>query len=215
MVLGENRVMAKGNRNHKSIKPVQYGETAKMWSEEVKGYKAYAEERRSRRKWSQEALGDIYKGIIEYADNCRKNKEPMTIAGTMLATGTNKDVWYKARQGDMDYLLEEFVELNNISDNDIFLDDYNIPWCSFTDENTGEIREVILIYWSEVAKTRDLMIQEQLERNCYTNRGNPAGSIFSLKAQFNWREDETPQHLVQQLVIADLDQAKKALEMLK
>ena len=59
------------------------------------------------------------------------------------------------------------------------------------------------------------MIQEQLESNCYTNKGNPAGSIFGLKARFDWRDDpDVPNHLTQNLVIADAGQAKKALAML-
>ena len=79
-----------------------------------------------------------------------------------------------------------------------------------TSSDTG----ILLISYSEFYEKTWLLIQNQLEENCYTNKGNPAGSIFGLKAQFDWREDESPQHLVQNLVIADSEQAEKAMKML-
>lgn len=201
----------KGNRTNSPRNPEKIQALPEKYSEEVKAYKAFAEARRSMRKWTQETLGDVYKRVQAYMDDCCASKTPMTVAGTILATGVDRNTWDKAGKGEMDYLLEEYVELNTIAEEDIIYDDVGNPW-----HNRGQdLRPVILIPWSEVRQKADLMIQAQLERNCYTNRGNPAGSIFGLKAQFKWREDESPQHLVQQLVVADAEQAKKMLEMLQ
>ena len=83
------------------------------------------------------------------------------------------------------------------------------------DEN-GEIKRITLVTYGDVTQKCSLLIQAQLESNCYSNRGNPAGSIFGLKARFQWQD--TPQtvgNVTNNLVIADAEQAKKALEMLK
>ncbi len=182
---------------------------AKMYREEVAGYKEYVEDKKRRRKYTQEMTGTAYNSILAYTEECYRKKQPITVAGVRLAIGILEDAWLRAKDGDLDYLLEEYIHDHNITENDITYDKDGLPWCD------GENGPVLLLPWSWLRKKADLMIQDQLERNCYTNRGNPAGSIFGLKAQFNWKEDEGPQHLVQQLVIADLDQAKKALEMLK
>ena len=181
----------------------------KKYSEEIAGYKAFVEERKNRRKYKQETVGQAYHALLDYMEDCYKKKQPLTVAGMQLAMGMLRDAWYRAKDGDMDYLLEEYIRDNNISEQDITYDQDGLPWVD------GENGPVLLILWSELRKKADLMIQDQLERNCYTNKGNPAGSIFGLKAQFQWREDEGPQHVVNQLVIADLEQAKKALKMLE
>ena len=185
-----------------------------MYRDEIAGYREFVEERKRRRKYTQQIVGDAYNKILAYTEDCYREKQPLTVAGMRLAIGILEDAWLRAKDGDLDYLLEEYIRDNNISDTDITYDDDGLPWYNSVD-NDGVITPVLLLPWSWLRKKSDLLIQDQLERNCYTNRGNPAGSIFGLKAQFNWKEDEGPQHLVQQLVIADLDQAKKALEMLK
>ena len=202
--------MPKGEKTTKdSAGPQALTDINKAYSAQVAGLKALTEERKARRKYTQESLAAVYRAVSEYAEECYRAKQPLTVAGMMLAAGLHRDAWYRAGSGDLDYLLEEYIQDNHISDKNIRIDDDGLPW------HDSEKGPVLLLLWSEVRKKADLMIQDQLERNCYTNRGNPAGSIFGLKAQFNWKEDEGPQHLVQQLVIADLDQAKKALQMLK
>ena len=201
--------MAKGNRNSKEVKPIDYTALTKAYSEQLQGYRAFAEARRKARKYDQTSVTGLYQALCGYVEECNAKQIPLTVAGVMLALNVNKDLWCKAKNGDLDLLLEEYIDLNHITPDDIEYID-GLPWHINPD---GEM--ILLISFSELRQKADLMIQEQLERNCYTNKGNPAGSIFGLKAQFQWREDDTPQHLVQQLVIADLEQAKKALDMLK
>ena len=181
----------------------------KAYSQEVAGLKSLADSRKRNRKYTQEMVGRAYNALLAYTEDCYRKKQPLTVAGMQLQLGIMRDAWYRAKDGELDHLLEEYIIDNNITDDQITIDQDGLPWY---DSENGP---VLLLQWSELRKKADLMIQDQLERNCYTNRGNPAGSIFGLKAQFNWKEDEGPQHLVQQLVIADLDQAKKALDMLK
>ena len=82
----------------------------------------------------------------------------------------------------------------------------------YINTETGEAEPLATL--SEIVKKCHLLIQAQLEGNCYTNKGNPAGSIFGLKAQFGWSDDTSPQHLTQVVQICDAEQAQKALEML-
>lgn len=181
----------------------------KAYSAQVAGVKALAAERKARRKYTQEGVAAAYKAINDYMQECYTKRQPLTVAGFQLAVGIHRDAWIKARDGELDHLLEEYIIDNNITEEDITHDQDGLPW------HYGEKGPVLLLTWSDLRKKADLMIQDQLERNCYTNKGNPAGSIFGLKAKFDWREDEGPQHLVQQLVVADLEQAKKALKMLE
>ncbi len=108
--------------------------------------------------------------------------------------------------GEYDYLLEEYMALNNTT-NITEID--GLPYHINED---GSL--VLLIPWSEVVQKLRLIIQDQLEQNLYTNKGNPAGSIFSLKANYQWQEEPVTQHVENTLVIADASQAKKAMAML-
>lgn len=208
-----------GNRtNHDAARMQATGEQFKaltaMYKAEVDSYKKMAEARRKNRKYTQESLGKFYERLGEYVDECERKHEPLTVAGMLLALNLRKEAWQKAKLGELDYLLEEYISLNNITDDQIVeIDD--LPFHEKVDEETGEICRVPLISWGTFAEKASMMIEAQLERNCYTNKGNPAGSIFGLKAHYGYRDDpQTPQHLVQNLVIADSEQAKKAMQML-
>lgn len=205
---GEND-WKKGNRTNSLRNPTKIKAMHAQYCQEIQGYKEYAAARRATRVWTQERVGELYYKLVEYAEECERKKEPLTVAGTILATGMSRSAWDKAGAEEFDFLLEEYIDLHEIGPGDIEMRD-DLPW--YTDEN-GE--EVLLITYGALKEKADLMIQRQLERNCYTNRGNPAGSIFSLKAKFDWREEASPSQLVQQLVVADVEQAKKALNMLK
>ena len=188
--------------------PMKYSEYTETYSKELESYKNFASHRRNRRKYTQEGMYKYLEQLNDYVEQQRIVKRPLTIAGVLLALGTNKDFWSKAKNGEYDYLLEEVLQTNDITDENI-VECYGVP--CFESAN-GRIP---LISYSDFYEKTWLLIQNQLEENCYTNKGNPAGSIFGLKAQFNWQEDNTPQHLVQNLVIADGDQAKEAMQMLK
>ena len=176
--------MPKGEKSTKDSPGAQaLNRTVKAYSEEIAGLKALTEERKRRRKYTQEGVAAAYEAVSQYAEDCYIKKQPLTVAGMMLAVGMQRDAWSRANSGDLDYLLEEYLIDHNIEEKQIRFDDDGLPW--FDSENGP----VLLLRWSDLRKKADLLIQDQLERNCYTNRGNPAGSIFGLKAQFNWQED--------------------------
>jgi len=188
--------------------PMKYSEYTETYSKELESYKNFAAHRRNNRKYTQEGMYKYLEQLQDYVDTQRALKRPLTIAGVLLAFGTNRGFWSKAKNGEYDYLLEEVLQNNQITDDDI-VECYGVP-CFESDNG-----RIPLISYSDFYEKTWLLIQNQLEENCYTNKGNPAGSIFGLKAQFNWQEDNTPQHLVQNLVIADGEQAKEAMQMLK
>ena len=209
--MGKKRV---GNRtNHRPESAEHIGKLNAAFAQELAGYREFAAARRNRRKYTQEGMTDMYTRVCEYAQECERAHAPMTIAGVQMALNTNKDFWSKAQAGEYDFLLEEYLALHNLTEDDFTYIDGE-PWHVYTDADTGECAQVMLIPFSDFVQKVRLILQDQLERNLYTNKGNPAGSIFSLKAQFDWQEDHAPQHLVQQLVIADNDQARKAIELL-
>lgn len=191
-----------------------FADNMTRYKNEIEQYKQFAAARRSRRKYTQENAGAMYEQIKEYAAQCIDDRQPMTIAGMMLATGTNKDFWSKAQNGEYDYLLEEYLSLHSITEDKVTIID-DLPY-HLTTGDGGEVDAVLLLPYSEILEKSTILIQDQLERNLYTNKGNPAGSIFSLKAQFKWREEEpTTTYSSQTLIIADREQAVKALDMLK
>ena len=161
-----------------------------------------AESRHANSPIRQEMLVEYMNRVEEYVEDCRRVGKPLTHAGFALACDIGIDTWRRIREGQFDYVPEEFRILHNLP--------------ADAEEYITEDGEIIpLIPWSEVFKKCELLIQDQLESNCYTNKGNPAGSIFGLKARFDWRDDpEVPNHLTQNLVIADSNQARKALQML-
>ena len=161
-----------------------------------------AESRNKARKYNVDFVPVLIERLTAYVEECKRTHEPMTSAGFILASGVPQKTFSEMVNGDYDNVVEEYRILHNIPDNVNEI---------ITDE--GEV--IPLAPFSLVLeKFARLPLQAQLEGNCYTNRGNPAGSIFGLKARFNWTEDNTPQHVVQNLVIADGEQARKALEML-
>lgn len=201
--------MAKGNRKTKEdgreFNTAAAVECAQKVREINDGYRKMAEAYRSRRKYTQEWAGDYYRKAMEYAAECADQQRPLTVAGVQLATGTNKDFNSEAIAGRMDYLLPEYMDMH-----DPVIEEFaGIPY------DVAHDPPVILLPMSEIVQNVYLLIQQQLEALCYSGaRGvNPAGAIFGLKAKFGWREDDGPRQLVQQLVIADKDQAARALSL--
>ena len=164
--------------------------------------KRIAASRRANSPIRQEMLVEYINRVEKYVEDCSRIGKPLTHAGFALACDIGIDTWRRIREGQFDYVPEEFRILHDLP--------------ADAQEYITEDGEVIpLIPWSDVFKKCELLIQEQLESNCYTNKGNPAGSIFGLKARFDWRDDpEVPHNLTQNLVIADSEQARKALRML-
>ena len=117
--------------------------------------------------------------------------------------GVSSKIFHKARHGDFDFYMDEFMELNGYTDDDIEWID-GMPW----------IDGVLMIPYSEIMDYAILRVQEQREIACSSLKGNPAGNIFLLKSQNGLREEDSPQTVNQTLVIADADKAREALKLL-
>lgn len=195
--------MGKGNPN-----PYDNG---KQLAEYSKAEKDLIEQARviamnvNRHKYKQSDVYRMIEQCEQYIKDCEHAKKPLTLAGFMLATNIPESTWREMKNGDKDNITSLYAM--QYPD---YIDDDGNP--IYVDELTGEAKP--LLTFSTVVKNCYLLVQNQLESNCYTNKGNPAGSIFGLKAQFNWSDDTTPQHLTQVVQICDAEQAKKALSML-
>lgn len=175
----------------------KFAQDNKDYKEFIDHCKELAERQKSRSKYGVEFIPQMMEGFERYIEDCQRRNKPLTISGFVLSCDMSSEAFNRMGNGDYDHRIEEYKLLNNLP-----------PDC---EEHNG----IPLIYFSEIIRRCRLMVQRQLEENLYTNRGNPAGSIFSLKCNFKWVEDQAPQTLNQTLVIADAEQAKKALDMLK
>lgn len=189
------------------LDPEKQARQAKILTDITKEYSAFSDTCKrmaaARRELSpvrQENILTVLENIQSYIDETRKQGRPLTHAGFARCFGVSCDTYYALDK--YDYVTDEYRQLNNLPVD--------------ATEHQTENGTIPLITYSEIKKkVCDVAIQEQLEENCYTNRGNPAGSIFGLKARYDWKEDGTPQKLVQNLVIADAEKAKEALKMLE
>ena len=172
----------------------------------TKQCKAMVEARRARSPVQVELTTALIESFEQYEMETLEAGKPLTLAGYMLAGGFNSsETFYKIMNGEYDYVVDEYRILHDLPQ-----------------EATQHVDEdgviIPLIPWSNILQNARLKIQQQLEENCYSNqRGvNPAGSIFGLKAQHGWKEDATAPHTVNNtLVIADGEQARKALKSLE
>ena len=174
-------------------------ETTNNFVQITEAGKKMALARRARSPVQVERTPEILEAIEEYVEERRRTGKPLTHAGFMLAMGLNSKTYYNLH--DYDHVIEEYKITHGLPEDAT----------TYTDQDGNE---QLLVSWSTIKEKCDALIQEQLEENCYTNRGNPAGSIFGLKARFQWSEDSTPQHVVNNLVIASEEGARKSLEML-
>lgn len=187
--------------NKNSLANLQRGkEVTKEYSEFTQACKRMAEARRANSPVQVEKTAQVLQNIKEYVEEQQRKNKPLTHAGFMLCFGVNRDVYYDLYK--YDYVVEEYKALHGLP-------------ADATEHQTDNGVIIPLVAWGDIKKNLcDVLIQQQLEENCYTNRGNPAGSIFGLKARYQWTDDNTPQHVVNNLVIADSEQAKKSLDML-
>ena len=144
---------------------------------------------RAKNKVKQECIPVWQENIESYMEECYRRNKPMTVAGICLACDISDDTYYRGIKGELDYITEEYKIINGL--------DADEP----------------LITFSDLFKKASLYIQNQLEENCYTNKGNPAGSIFGLKARYGWQDDVAQQTTNNTLVIADKDKALQLLNM--
>lgn len=195
--------MAKGNRTHVNRDITAANGMCNEFVRELDSYKQLAEKRRAQRILRQEDAMSVLGKMTNYIEECKASNKPMTISGLNLAVGVTSKVFSCARKGDYDYYLDEYMELNGYTDDDIEYRD-GMPF----------IGDVLIVPYSELMDYAVLMIQEQREMACSSLRGNPAGNIFLLKAQNGLREEESPQTVNQTLVIADSNKALEAMKLL-
>ena len=165
--------------------------------------KEIAAARRAASPVCMEQLPGICDKWESYIKECESSRRPLTWGGFALAAGISTKTIERMRAGDLDHIVEEYRLIHDIEpDQTEYID------------SDGQV--IPLVQWSLVCQKLEALIQDQLERNCYTNKGNPAGSIFGLKARFDWQDQPQQAGTINNnLVIADAEQARKALEMLK
>lgn len=187
--------------NSNSLANLEKGaQLQREFGEFSKACKQLAEARRANSPVQIERTGEVLQNIADYIEEQQRRGKPLTHAGFMRCMGLDSYTYYSLEK--YDYVLDEFKVLHNLP--------------ADASEYTGENGTYPLVQWSSIKKmVCDVAIQEQLEENCYINRGNPAGSIFGLKARYAWDDNGTnAQHVTNNLVIADGEQARKALGML-
>ena len=185
------------NQNTDKIQSAMVG--ASLITEEAK---KLAAARRAASPVSVEQMGDILQKWADYIEDCEHKRQPLTWGGFALAADISVRTIDRMRTGDLDHIIDEFRITHNLpEDTTQYISD------------DGEV--IMLLPWSQSCQKLEALIQDQLERNCYTNKGNPAGSIFGLKARFDWQDQpENTSISGNTLVIADAEQAKKAMELL-
>ena len=165
--------------------------------------KKFAAARRARSPVRVEQINDICNKWETYIAECEHSRQPLTWGGFALAAGISMDTLKRMRSGELDHIIEEYIIIHDLE-----------PGTTEIIDDDGVITP--LVPWSVITEKISNLIQDQLERNCYTNKGNPAGSIFGLKARFDWQDQPQQAGTINNnLVIADAEQARKALEMLK
>lgn len=203
---GENR---SGNRAGRPGTPPedQQGLRANeaLKAEKKEYYRQIAEQQAKVIKYGQPYALTLMDNLNEYIIERQNHNKPLTIAGLVRASGMSIDTYHRYRDGDADHMLYEYMDLHDIP----FTEEGNIY-------QTAEGEKVLLLRLSQIIKTAELAVQEQLEENCYTNRGNPAGSIFGLKARYEWRDDpdKVQQTNTLNIQVASLDEAREALKRL-
>lgn len=184
-------------------------EAAAERAEEIQKYKKIAANAAKGNRYGQDYAAIMRDNIAAYIKEQQENRRPLTVAGIEKASGLTHDTFARYRNGEADYKLYKYIEDHNI--------DPALEGMEITDENG---RVIFLERMSEIIKNALACIQEQLEANCYTNKGNPAGSIFGLKASFGWQDTPAEQRNTTNntLVlnnVATLEEAEAAFKRLK
>ena len=207
----------KGNRSNSKRNSTKIQQLTKRYGEEIDEYKRFAEARRNKVTYKQEKTGEVYARIKTYIQDRAEKEKPLTISGLQLAIGCSSEVYYKMKSGEYDYMLEQFLMLNNIDMESVQTTVDGIPaisadLCSDVNMKCSE-GVVLLIPYSLIIQKALLMIAEQTEERLYSN--GRVGDIFALKAQHGWQEEQSPQTVNQTLVIATEEQAREAIKLLK
>lgn len=194
-----------GNVTGKGGSTVGLVATSQEQADHVAKYKAIAEKRKTAIRYGQEYALTLRDNLSQYIQEQQDNRKPLTVAGLIRSSGVSYDTYYRYKDGKADHMLYAFM------------DECGIPYDMEGNEITLENgQRVFLARLSDVIKSAELCVQEQRESACSSNKGNPAGNIFLLKAQQGFIDTPESQQTNNTLNInvANLDEAKQALNLL-
>lgn len=198
----------KGNRTDSHRNPDAMVKASKESAKVREAYEKMALARRQRDKYGQEQIGGIWQRICSYIQETVEAEQPLTINGLILATGMDKNSYYRAVNGEYDFKLEEYITYNNIDIDTI--DDEVDGFPCFTD---GKGKRILLIPYREMFEKVHLKLAEMAEIRLY-KQGRVA-DIFTMKSQHGWQDNDSPQTVNQTLVIASKEEARRAINLLK
>lgn len=198
-----------GKTNTKAITAI-----TNAYSEEISAYKDFALERRNNRRYNIAEITRAMNGILDYVAGCAESGKPATIAGMILASGTNKTFYYAARSGEYDYITEEYIRSNNIDLSSCDTNQYGL--LVFEDPQKSE---VLLSPSSEILEKCLLLMENDLQIRSLTDKSmaRTTGAIFNLKAVFNYNDKpEAEVKTVNNTLIvnASPEQTSKAMQLL-
>lgn len=150
--------------------------------------------------------GKMISRIAGYFQSQQEKGRPCTRAGIILALGVTKSTYYRYLNGEMDYMIEEHIIVNQIDMEDcerIQLDDGS--------EIPVDCAGNPLISFSAILQKAVLRLEEQAEERLYS-KARP-GDIFTLK-QYGWTDEKSPGTVNNTLVIASAEESDRALRML-
>lgn len=209
----------KGNPNGGSnLEPLK--QLTELNAADLQRYKDFAAARRKNRVYHAVNLSERIRRAEEIAEECGKQGKPFTIGQIMIAADIcNNDTWARIKAGEKDYLLFEYIELNNITEEKCLYTEDGTPYIEAQDEITGQVVDFPLVLYSDRLEKIYKWQESILEGNLYKSRNMPTvtGSIFGLKNTHKWSDQpqETEKVSRQTLIIADKSQAMKALDMLR
>ena len=203
---GADRKNKKGNPNPENAAALAGANADK--AEMIAHYKEVAAQIAKVTKYGQEYALTLKDRLEEYIEEQELQHKPLTVAGMIRASGLSRDTYDRYRDGEADHMLYAFMDANGIS-------------YEHEDEllTLPDGREVLLVRLGTLIKQAELYIQEQREAACSSNRGNPAGNIFLLKAQQGFRDQPEDSRTTNNNTlilnnVASLSEAKDALNLL-
>lgn len=181
---------------------------AKNDSEAIKAAREIVEYKKTHRPpaFGVKDIKTILQRIGGYFNACDDQDRPYTRAGLIRALNVSKATYYRYLNGELDYLLEEHITINNIE-----LSECEVIQTEEGEEIRVDVAGNPLISFSSILQKAVLRLEEQAEERLYKS-GRP-GDIFTMK-QFGWTDEKSPNTVNQTLVIASSDEADRALKML-
>ena len=190
------------------------------WERDTKGLQAASAQKADIKEYYQKALesidavtkydqtiaGTLRDNLQAYIEESRQARQPLTVAGMIKASVITRDAYYRLRDGESDWMLPAYMDRHDIP--------VEMYGAQYVDEN-GQV--ILLVRLSDVIKNAELDIQADREALCMDrNARQVSGAIFLLKAQQGLQDTPTekPTYSSNTLIIADREQAQKALELL-